>query len=79
MFIGVPDNIYKNINLNNNNSLNYNYENNYKLFIVESKHKLSLGMIKKKIAQIVKFTKLLNSLNATKFMTKLKKENIFVK
>lgn len=35
-------------------------------------------MIKKKISQIVKFTRLLNTPNATKFMTKLKKENIYL-
>ncbi len=77
IFIAVPRDIYKTININNN-SLNFYYENDYKLFIVESKHKLSLSMIKRKIGQIVNFVKLLNSPDATKFMTKLKKENIYL-
>ncbi len=83
--IGIPKGIssqYKNDNNNYNyNYHNSNFDNNYKLYILESKHKLTIKMVKKKILQIIDFLYLLNKdriYGTTKFMTKLNKDSIYL-
>ncbi len=87
VLIGIPNGIASQYNQNtqNNGNFNYNYyqihDGDYKLFILESKHKITLSIIKHKLLQILRFIKLLEKEEIepmTNFMKKIKKEHIYL-